>query len=135
MDRFPLMIYRAPGRELIDGVLCETRIVHDDDELDAAQDDGWQPTVAAAGEALKADKARADADASDEARALAQAEADLAAAAIRAPLEAEIEQLRELLNAAAEDFSNEKVAHDATRALLDAERAKAAAPAKAKAKG
>ncbi|HEY8878282.1 MAG TPA: hypothetical protein VIN03_12000 [Roseateles sp.] len=113
-----MMIYRAPGPELLDGVKCESRVIHDEDEMHAAAGDGWHPTPSAAGEALLAEKARREAEAADEERALAQAEAEMQAAAIRAPLEAEIEALKGKVADAEQALADERAAHAKTKAAL-----------------
>lgn len=122
-DRFPMMVFRAPGLELLHGVKCETRIVDNDDDLDEAQDSGWWPTATAADEALKAEKAQAAERAAAEALALAEAEAELRAAAIRAPLEAQITGLQAQLASdqekhakAQQDLADERAAHAKTKA-------------------
>lgn len=126
-NRFPMMVYRAPGSELVHGVPCQTLVVNDLDEMEGAQDAGFHPTAQAAGEALAAEQAQAVEAAAAEARAKAQAEADEAAAAIRAPLLAEIDGLKaQLANEqekhakAQQELAEERAAHAKTKAAAEA---------------
>lgn len=50
---FPRMLYKAGGPEEIHGGRFHTKLVHDDDELDAALAGGWHKTTPAAVEAAK----------------------------------------------------------------------------------
>lgn len=44
MNEYPRMLYKAGGTVEIDRANFSTSIVHDDDELAAAQDEGWALT-------------------------------------------------------------------------------------------
>lgn len=54
MNEFPKMLYKAGGAEEIHGGHFQTKIVHDQDEQDAALADGWHKTTPEAGAAAKA---------------------------------------------------------------------------------
>lgn len=53
MDKFPQMLFRAPGPEPMHGGMFATRIVADEAEMDAALADGWHESTPAAAEAAK----------------------------------------------------------------------------------
>lgn len=45
MNQFPQALYRLPGSEVIEGVSLSTLLVRDSAELEAAQAEGWHPSV------------------------------------------------------------------------------------------
>lgn len=45
MNRFPQAVFRAGGAELIEGEAFTSRMVHDEDEFDAAQAEGFHATT------------------------------------------------------------------------------------------
>lgn len=85
-NRFPQMLYKSPGTDLVQGVLVETALVEGEDVLAAALKGGWHETPAAAHAAFEAQRA-------EEAATAAQAEAARTAeqaAEARAQLKAEL---------------------------------------------
>jgi hypothetical protein len=57
MDRFPQMLYRAPGSEQHHGGSFETKVVHGDEALAEALDAGWHEGTDAARAAYAATQA------------------------------------------------------------------------------
>lgn len=121
MDKFPLMIFRAPGSELVHGVKCETCVVQDDDELEGALADGWHLSATEAGAALEKARSDAEAAAMAELEQLKAQQAEAAAQAIRQPLLEQIESLKA-------DNTALRGHNEAMQKELNALRAKAAPP-------
>lgn len=85
MEKFPQALYRAPGAEVYEGRSFTTRLVRDEEQLQAALADGWHESPADASAAEDAAKAQQGAELQP---ADAPSPADPAAPA-RAELEAE----------------------------------------------
>ncbi len=67
MNRFPQAVFRAGGAEMIEGEAFTSRMVQDEDELQAAQSDGFHSTTSEAIAAKLAKEAEEDHDDDDSA--------------------------------------------------------------------
>lgn len=117
MDKYPMMMYRAPGPHEVHGAMLDVRTVNSDAEGLGAFEEGWRETTPEAIDAYAAEQSAAAARRAEAANAEAMARANANAPDDAPPTRAELEvKAREL----GVKFTAKTTTADLTRAVAAA---------------